>query len=103
MRLKNKEKKEKKQSDAIEKLKENKPKIIEKGKIVYLGDKVDELFEMYPESFTGQGKKLLKMFAKNENRIDYKNLSYKLLFPDSKFHIIDFGKNMALFLACWKV
>ena len=40
-----------KQLDAIEKQKENKLKTIEKDKIVYLEDKTDELFEMYPNSF----------------------------------------------------
>ena len=59
---------------------------------MYLENKIDELFEMYPKSFTSQGKKLLKIFAKSENKIDYKNLLYKLLFPDSKFHIINFLK-----------
>ena len=36
-----------KELDAIEKQKENKPKINETDKIVYLEDKIDELFEMY--------------------------------------------------------
>ena len=56
--------KEKIQLDAIERLKENKTKIIEKDKIVYLEDEIDELFEIYPKSFTSQGKKSLKIFAK---------------------------------------
>ena len=56
--------KEKNQLDAIERLKENKTKIIEKDKIVYLEDEIDELFEIYPKSFTSQGKKSLKIFAK---------------------------------------
>ena len=47
---------------------------------------------MYPKSFDSLRKSLLKIFAKNENKISYKNLSYKVLFPDSKFHIINFLK-----------
>ena len=34
----------------------------------------------------------MKRFAKNKNKINYKDLSYKLLFPDSKFQIINFLK-----------
>ena len=81
-----------KQIDIIEKQKENKLKTIEKDKIVYLEDKIDELFKMYSKSFDSQSKSSLKIFAKNENKISYKNLSYKILFPDSKFHIINFLK-----------
>ena len=40
-----------KQLDAIEKEKENKLKIVEKDEIVYLEYKIDELFEMYSNSF----------------------------------------------------
>ena len=80
----------KKQLDAIEKQKENKPKITEKGKIVYLKDKINKLFEVYPKSFTSQGKKLLRILAKNEDKMNYKNLSYKVLFPDPTFHMINF-------------
>ena len=40
-----------KQLDAIEKEKENKLKIVEKDEIVYLESKIDELFEMYSNSF----------------------------------------------------
>ena len=68
----------KKQLDAIGKQKENKPKIIEK--------------ELYPNFFTSQGKNSLKTLAKNENRIDYKNLSYKILFTNDRFHVIKFLK-----------
>ena len=32
------------------------------------------------------------MLAKRENKIGYKNFSYKFLFPDSTFHIINFLK-----------
>ena len=46
----------KKQLDAIKKQKENKPKTIEKDKLVYLKNKTDELFEMYPKSFTSKRK-----------------------------------------------
>ena len=59
---------------------------------MYLEDKTDEWFKMYPNSFTSQGNKLLKILGNNENKIDYKNLSKKMLFPDSTFHIIIFLK-----------
>ena len=81
-----------KQLEATEKQNEDKLKITGKDKIVYLEDKIGESFEMYPKSFTSQGKKSLKIFAKNENRINYKNLSYKTLLPNSTFHIINFFK-----------
>ena len=54
---------------------------------MYLEDKKDEWFKMYPSSFTSQGNKLLKILGNNENKIDYKNL-----FPDSTFYIISFLK-----------
>ena len=47
---------------------------------------------MYPKPFTSQGKKLLKTLANNKNKIDYKNLCYKILFPDPTFNIIIFLK-----------
>ena len=40
-----------KQLDAIEREKGSKLKTIEKDKIVYLREKIDELFEIYPKSF----------------------------------------------------
>ena len=40
-----------KQLDAIKKQKGNKLKIVEKDEIVYLKDRIDELFEMCPNSF----------------------------------------------------
>ena len=40
-----------KQLDAIEKQKENKPKMVEQYEIAYLEDNIDELFELYPNSF----------------------------------------------------
>ena len=64
--------KKQKQSETIKDQKENKPKIIEKDKIVYLKNEIDELFKMYPTSFTNQGKNLLRILADNENKIDYK-------------------------------
>ena len=79
-----------KQLDAIKRQNENKPKIIEEDEIVYLKDKIDELIEMYPKSFANEGKKSLNTLAYNEEKIDYKDLSYKILFPDSTFHIINF-------------
>ena len=70
--------------------KKNKLKTIEKDETVYLEDNIDKLFEMYSKSFTGQGKKLLKILAKNEDKINYKN--FKTLFPNSTFHIINLLK-----------
>ena len=84
--------KEKKQLDAIEKQKENQLKTIEKHKIVYLEDKTDELFEMYPKSFTSQNTTLLRKLAENESNINYKNLSYKIVLPDGTFHEFNFFK-----------
>ena len=81
-----------KQLDAIEKQKENKLKITEKDKIVYLENKIDKLFEIYPKSFTIQSKKLLKALAENENKIDYKSLSFKILLLDGTFHEFNFFK-----------
>ena len=46
------------QLDAIDKQKENKLKIIEKDKIVYLRNEIDELLEMYPNSFDKKSKSL---------------------------------------------
>ena len=40
-----------KQLDAIEKQKENKLKMVEQYEIAYLEDNIDELFELYPNSF----------------------------------------------------
>ena len=110
-RLKNIEAKNKDQLDAIkdqgekqlgatEKQKENKPKIVEKDKIVYLEDKINKLFETYPKSFTSKSKALLKMLAKNENKINYKNFSYKILLPDGTFHEINFLKKYGSLYTC---
>ena len=67
-----------KQLDATEKQKENKLKMVEKDEIVYLEDKIDELFAMYPNSFDKKSKALLNTLAKNENKINYKNLTYRI-------------------------
>ena len=75
-----------KQLDAIKKQKGNKLKIVEKDEIVYLKDRIDELFEMYLNSFDKKSKALLNTLAKNENKINYKNLSYRILLSDGKFH-----------------
>ena len=82
----------KKQLYAIEKQKENKPKTTEKDKIVHLKDKTYKLFETYPKAFNKQSKTLLKALAKNENKINYKYLSYKIMLFDGKFHEISFLK-----------
>ena len=82
-----------KQLDATEKQKENKLKMNkEDDKIVHLEDKIDKLFEMYPNSFNKQSTSLLKILKRNENKINYKNLSYETLFPDGSLHKISFLK-----------
>ena len=57
---------------------------------MYLEDKIDKLFEMYPKSFNSKSEILLKMLSKNENKINYENLSYKILLPEGIFHEISF-------------
>ena len=67
-----------KQLNGIEKQKE-------KDKIVYLEDGIDQLFEAYPKSFDKKSKSLLNTLVKNEHKVNYKNMSYKMLFPDGRF------------------
>ena len=59
---------------------------------------MDELFENYPKVFTSKIKNWLKALAKNESKINYKNLFYKIIFPDGKFHGISFLKKSGGFL-----
>ena len=66
--------------------------MVEKHKIVYLENKIDKLFEMHPNSFDKKSKALLNTHAKNENKINYKNLPYKILLSDGKFHEFNFFK-----------
>ena len=84
-----------KQLNEIEKQKKNKLKIIEKDvKIVYLRDGINKLFKIYPESFSRKNTNSLETFARNES-IDYKNLSYKIIFYDEtdvKSHEFSFLK-----------
>ena len=47
---------------------------------------------MYPKSFTSQSKILLRKLAENENKINYNNLSYKILLSDGIFHEFKFFK-----------
>ena len=81
-----------KQLDAIEKQKENKPEITEKDKTVYLKNKIDELFEMYPKFFDKISNVLLKTIAKNESSINYRNLSYKILVVKGELREFNFFK-----------
>ena len=81
-----------KQLDAIEKQKENHLEMVEKDEIVYLEDTIDELFERYPNSFDKKSKALLNALARNENKINYKNLSCRILLSDGKFHEFNFFK-----------
>ena len=85
-----------KQLDVIEKQTENKLKMVEKDEIVYLQDKTDEFFEMYPNSFDKKSKALLNTLAKNENKINYKNLFYRILLSDGKFHEFNFYKKYGI-------
>ena len=73
-----------KQLDAIEKQTKNKLKMVEKDEIVYLEDKIDniELLEVYPNSFDKKSKALLNALAKYEHKINYKDLSYRILLSD---------------------
>ena len=59
----------KKQLDVIERQKENTPKIIGENKILYLKNKIDKFFEIYPKFLTGKNRTLLKSIADNENKI----------------------------------
>ena len=59
---------------------------------MHLKDELDKLFEMYSNSLDKESKNSLKTLAKNENKINYKNLSYKILLPDGKVHIFNFLK-----------
>ena len=81
-----------KQLDATEKQKENKLKMVEKDKTVYVEDKIDELFKIYRNSFDKKSKALLNTLAKNKNKINYKNLSCRILLSDGKFHEFNFFK-----------
>ena len=59
---------------------------------MYLKDKIDELFKIYPISFGDKSKALIKTLAKNGDKIDYKNLSYKILFTNDRFNGINYSK-----------
>ena len=45
---------------------------------------------MYPNSFNSKSKTLLRTIAKDEYKIDYKNLSYKKCSTDGNFHEFSF-------------
>ena len=44
--------------------------MVEKDEIVYLVDKIDELFERYRNSFDKKSKSLLDTLVKNANKIN---------------------------------
>ena len=68
--------------NSIRKHNEKKSKIIEKNeKIVYLKDRINKLLRLYPNLFNKNSINLMEVLARNE-RIHYKNLSYKFLFND---------------------
>ena len=58
------------QLDATKRQRENKTKTNENDEIVYLENKIDELFELYPNSFNSNSKISLKTLVKNENKIN---------------------------------
>ena len=74
-----------KQLDAIERQKE-------RDEIIHLKDKIDKLFKMYHKFFAGRNKVSLKSIASNENTINYRNLSYKILFSNGKLYELNFFK-----------
>ena len=59
---------------------------------MYLKDKIDKLFETYSKSFTNQNKTLLTSIAKNENSINYKNLSHEFLLSNGRPDELNFFK-----------
>ena len=61
-------------------------------KIVYLENKINELFKIYPKSFNKQSETSLKALAKIEVNIKYNNLSYKIFLLKGTFHEISFLK-----------
>ena len=85
---------EKKQLDLIKNQREKKLDAIERQKegdeIVYLKDKIDKLFEMYPKFFTNQNKTSLTSIAKNESSINYKNSSHEFLLSNGRPHKLNF-------------
>ena len=74
-----------KQLDAIERQKE-------RDEIIHLKDKIDKLFKMCHKFFGGRNKVSLKSIASNENTINYRNLSYKILFSNGKLYELNFFK-----------
>ena len=55
-------------------------------------DKIGNLFEMHPNYFDKKSKALLNTLVKNENKIYYKNLSYRILLSNGKFYEFNFFK-----------
>ena len=69
--------------------------MVEKDETVYLEDKIDELFEMYPNSFDKKSKALLNTLAKNENKSNYKHfILTEFYYPMVNFMNLIFSKNM---------
>ena len=65
---------------------------------MWLRDEIDELFEMYPNSFNKKSKSLLNTVAKNESSINYKDLSYKILLLNGVFYEFNFLKKIWYFI-----
>ena len=69
---------------------------------MYLRDKIDEFFEMYPNSFDKKSKSLLNTLAKNESSINYKNLFNKILLLNGVFHEFSFFKKYGTLYSLFK-
>ena len=71
--------------------------------IVYLSERLDTLIKLYPGSFDNKSLDVLEKLELKEKKIDYINLSYKILFCNEdnvRSHEIDFLKNMVRFTTC---
>ena len=55
------------------------------------------MFKIYIKSFNKQSQTLVKTITKNENKINYNNLSYKILLLDNTFHEVSFLKKYGSF------
>ena len=88
-----------KQLDATEKQNKNQLKPTKKDSktkvIVYLEERIDKLFKIYPKYFNTKSKVVLEKLKLKENEVDYKNLFYKIYFSDKDnvvFHKTNFVK-----------
>ena len=67
--------------------------------IVYLSKGLNRLIKLYPGSLDANSLNILEKFAIYEKKIDYKNLSYKILFQGFIYLMkLIFKKNMVCFM-----